>query len=82
MWRSRREVATGGSPRASIAFTNAGKTKAFLEGRDYVSVEDIKQLAFPVLRHRIILNPDSKEYGVTTDDIISKVLERVEEPME
>jgi len=80
--RTRREVATGGSPRASIAFTLAGKTKAFLEGRDYVSADDIKQLAFPVLRHRIILNPDSREYGVTPDDIISKVIERVEAPME
>ncbi|MFH1404117.1 MAG: MoxR family ATPase [Candidatus Altiarchaeota archaeon] len=80
--RSRREVATGGSPRASVAFSKTAKTKAFLEGRDYVTVEDIKTLAFPILRHRIILNPDSREFGVTPDDIIAKVLEHVEPPVD
>jgi MoxR-like ATPase len=80
--RKRREVQTGGSPRASISFMEAAKAKAFFEGRDYVTVKDIKEIAFPVLRHRIILNPDSRDFGVTTDDIISKVLERVEAPVE
>lgn len=80
--RKRREVATGGSPRASIAFMQASKAKAFLEGRDYVTAEDIKALSFPILRHRIILNPDSKDFGVTTDDIIAKVLEQVEAPVD
>jgi len=47
-----------------------------------VTVKDIKELTFPVLRHRIILNPDSRDFGVTTDDIISKVLEHVEAPVE
>ncbi|MFC2162409.1 AAA family ATPase [Candidatus Altiarchaeota archaeon] len=80
--RIRREVDIGGSPRASVAFTQASKTKAFLEGRDYVTVEDIKSLAFPILRHRIMLNPDSKDFGVTPDDIIAKVLEHVEPPVD
>jgi len=80
--RIRREVATGASPRASIAFSQASKTKAFLEGRNYVSVEDIRSLAFPILRHRIILNPDSRDFGVTTDDVISKVLDHIEVPVE
>lgn len=80
--RKRREVQTGGSPRASISLMESAKAKAFFEGRDYVNVKDVKELAFPVLRHRIILNPDSREFGVTPDDIISKVLDHVESPVE
>ncbi len=80
--RARREVDIGASPRASVAFSQTSKTKAFLEGRDFVTVDDIKTLAFPILRHRIILNPDSKEFGITPDDIIAKVLEHVEPPVD
>jgi MoxR-like ATPase len=80
--RTRREVSTGGSPRATIDFIKAAKARAFFRGRDYVTAEDIKMLAFPVLRHRILLNPDSKDFGVTTDDIIAKVLDRVEPPVD
>lgn len=80
--RVRREVSTGGSPRAAVAFLDASKAKAFMEGRDYVTVDDIKELAFPILRHRIILNPDSKDMGITPDDVISKIVERVEAPVE
>jgi len=80
--RTRREVATGASPRASVAFCKAAKARAFFRGRDFVNAEDIKALAFPMLRHRIVLNPDSKEFGITPDDIISKVLEKVEPPVD
>jgi len=80
--RVRREVSTGASPRATVDFTKAAKARAFFRGRDFVNAEDVKTLAFPVLRHRIILNPDSKDFGVTTDDIIAKVLEHVEPPVE
>ncbi|VVB52482.1 Holliday junction ATP-dependent DNA helicase RuvB [uncultured archaeon] len=80
--RTRREVQTGGSPRATVALFKGGQTKAFLEGRDYVTVKDIQELAFPILRHRIILNPDSRDFGVTTDDIIAKVLEHTEAPVQ
>lgn len=78
--RERREVQTGASPRASIIFTEAAKARAFLSGRDHVRVDDVKSLAFPALRHRIVLNPDSRDFGVTPDDMIAKVLERVEAP--
>jgi len=80
--RARREVDIGASPRASVAFSQTSKTKAFLEGRDFVTVDDIKTLAFPILRHTIILNPHSKEFGKTPDDIIAKVLEHVEPPVD
>ncbi len=79
--RTRREVATGGSPRATVDFTKAAKARAFFKGRDSVNAEDIKNLAFPVLRHRIILNPDSRDFGITPDDIISKVLDKVKAPV-
>jgi len=80
--RTRREVSTGGSPRSTIAFSKACKARAFFRGRDYVNAEDIKTLAFPILRHRIILNPDSRDFGVTPDDIIAKVLSKVEPPVD
>jgi len=80
--RVRREVMTGASPRALVAFMKGVKAKAFLEGRDYVTPSDVKKLAFPVLRHRIILNPDVADFGVTTDDVIAKVLAKVEAPLD
>ena len=80
--RTRREVATGGSPRASVTFVKAAKARAFFKGRDYVNSEDIKRLVFPILRHRIILNPDSRDFGITTDDVIAKVIERIEPPVD
>jgi len=80
--RKRREVQTGGSPRANIAFLYAAKTKAFLEGRNYVTPDDIRELAFPILRHRILLRPDSKDFGITPDDVIAKILQHVEAPVD
>ncbi len=79
--RSRREVVVGGSPRASIAFMNTVKAKAFIEGRDYATAEDVKKLAFPILRHRILLYPHFSEMGMTSDDVIAKILQKVEAPM-
>jgi MoxR-like ATPase len=64
----------GASPRASIGIILAGKAKALMSGRDYVKKEDIREMAFPVLRHRIILNFDSERKGITTDDVIKTIL--------
>jgi MoxR-like ATPase len=80
--RNRKELIAGASPRASIAFMMTAKTKAFLEGRDYVTPSDIRKLAFPILRHRIILYPEYKEMRVTEDDIIAKVLQKIEAPID
>ena len=80
--RTRREVQTGASPRASVAYVIASKARAFFRGRDFVNADDIKTLSFPLLRHRIILNPDSKDFGITPDDIIAKVLDHVEPPVD
>lgn len=64
----------GASPRASIGLILAGKAKALISGRDYVKKEDIREMAYPVLRHRIILNFDSERKGVTTDEVIRRIL--------
>jgi MoxR-like ATPase len=79
--RNRKELQTGASPRASIAFMKAAKAKAFLEGRENVTGADIKKLAYPILRHRIILNPEFLDMRVTPDDIIKKILEKIEAPI-
>jgi len=79
--RHRKELATGASPRASIAFMTTAKARAFIEGRDHVTPQDIKKLAFPIMRHRIILYPEYQDMGTTTDDIIAKILQKVQAPM-
>lgn len=65
------------SPRASIALINVSKVLAFLNGRDYVIPEDIKEMVYGVLRHRIILSYESIADWVSSDDIISLVLSNV-----
>lgn len=79
--RKRKELQTGASPRASIAFVKTSKAKAFLEGRENVTAADIKKLAYPILRHRIILNPEYVEMRITPDDIIRKILEKIDAPI-
>jgi len=78
--RERREVQTGASPRASISLMRSCKARAFLHGRTHVTVEDIQAMAYPLLRHRIILDVNVRDYGTTSDEIIGKILARVEPP--
>ncbi|WP_341227599.1 MoxR family ATPase [uncultured Arcticibacterium sp.] len=70
-------VQFGVSPRAGIALYNAAKATAFFDGRDYVLPEDIKPLAKDVFGHRIILNYEADADGVTTEQIIEKILKTV-----
>jgi MoxR-like ATPase len=67
----------GASPRASISLHKVSKALAFLNGRDFVLPEDIKEAASDVLNHRIILNYEAEADGVTTRQIIEKVLAKV-----
>lgn len=64
----------GASPRASIGIILASKARALMKGRNYVSREDIDAMAYPVLRHRIILTFESERKGMTTDQVISDIL--------
>ncbi|HJH32490.1 MAG TPA: MoxR family ATPase [Methanosarcinaceae archaeon] len=64
----------GASPRASIGLILAAKARAFIHGRDYVSNEDIETMAYPILRHRIILTFESERQGVSKDQVIKDML--------
>jgi len=67
----------GVSPRASINLNLGAKAVAFLAGRDYVLPEDIKEIAYDVMNHRILLNYEAAADGVTAKDIISKILQKI-----
>ncbi len=69
----------GAGPRASQNLILGGKARAIMNGRYNVSIEDIKAVAFPVLRHRILLNFNAEAEGVTTEDIIHKVLDSIQQ---
>ncbi len=70
----------GASPRASLAILRASKANAAIKGRDFVTPEDIVEMAVPVLRHRIILTPEKEMEGVTEDDLIESILKAIEVP--
>jgi len=70
----------GASPRASLALLRASKANAAIKGRDFVTPEDIKEMAGPVLRHRIILTPEKEMEGITEDELIDSILKSVEVP--
>lgn len=70
----------GASPRASIAILNAAKACACMQGRDFVTPDDIKFVSFPVLRHRIILTPEKEMEGISADAVIQQIIDKVEVP--
>lgn len=73
-------VLFGASPRATIALDRAAKINAWLEGRDFVTPEDIQAIVYDVLRHRIILSFEAQAEGYNTDEIISRLLQAVPLP--
>ncbi|MBT8272069.1 MAG: MoxR family ATPase [Bacteroidia bacterium] len=70
----------GASPRASIAILKASKAFAAMNGRDFVTPEDIKKVAIPVLQHRVLVTPEREMEGVTTKQIINQIIDAVEIP--
>jgi MoxR-like ATPase len=70
----------GASPRASVALLNSAKAYAALNGRDFTTPEDIKFVALPVLRHRVILTPDREMEGITADEVVRQIIDKVEVP--
>lgn len=70
----------GASPRASLAILKASKANAAVKGRDFVTPEDIREIAPAVLRHRIILTPEKEMEGITADELIEQLLKAVEIP--
>jgi MoxR-like ATPase len=73
-------MAFGASPRATIYLAQAAKAFAFLDGRGYVTPEDVKAVASDVLRHRIIITYEAEAEGLTSDDIVGRVLQGVAVP--
>ncbi|MEF8819169.1 MAG: MoxR family ATPase [Haloferacaceae archaeon] len=70
----------GGSPRASLALAHASQARAAVDGRSYVIPDDVKTLALPTLRHRLVLDTEATMGGQTADDVIAEILRRVETP--
>jgi MoxR-like ATPase len=67
----------GASPRATLAFDRCSRVLAWLEGRDYVSPDDVQQLAHEILRHRILLTYKAEADGISTDEVIDELLAKV-----
>ena len=70
----------GGSPRASLAIMNSAKAFAAINGRDFVTPEDVKRAVTPVLRHRVILSPEREMEGMTPETVIDMLVQSVEVP--
>ncbi|APX99758.1 AAA family ATPase [Lacinutrix venerupis] len=70
----------GGSPRASISILNTAKAFAAINGRDFVTPEDVKKSLKPVLNHRIILTPEREMEGMSTENVIDMIVQSVEVP--
>jgi MoxR-like ATPase len=78
--RTHSSLYLGASPRGSLALFRLGQARALLDGRDFVLPDDIKELAFPALGHRIILNSSARIEGVTAQDCITDVLDQTAVP--
>jgi len=78
--RNHKSIYLGASPRASLAIMNASKAMAAINGRDFVTPEDILEVVSPVLRHRIILAPDKEMEGITEDEVIRQIIQGMDVP--
>ncbi len=73
-------ITVGAGPRGGIALVRAARAAALLNGHDFVTPDDIKQMAAPALRHRLVLSPEMEIEGQTADTVLAAVLESVEAP--
>ncbi|PSB32993.1 AAA family ATPase [Chlorogloea sp. CCALA 695] len=78
--RQHPDLALGGSPRSAVAWLQSSKASAWLSGRDYVTPDDIKVVAPPLLRHRLILKPEALLDGLMMEAVIGSILDRVAVP--
>lgn len=78
--RNNQNIHLGASPRASIAFLETSRVLALIEGRSYVIPDDIKKLAFPILRHRLILSSEAEMAEISQDQLISDILKTIPVP--
>jgi MoxR-like ATPase len=78
--RNIRDLFLGASPRASLAIVKTAKALAAMQGRDFVTPDDIQYAAYPVLNHRVILSPDKEMEGFDIGDILKEIFEKIEVP--
>jgi MoxR-like ATPase len=78
--REHEAVHLGASPRGSLALFRAGQARALLDGRDFALPDDVKEIAYAALGHRILLNAAARVKGITTWDVVSDCLDRVPIP--
>lgn len=78
--RNNKSIYLGASPRASLALINSAKAIAAMQGRDFVTPEDVIKVAVPVLAHRIMLTPDKEMEGLTTSDVVGQIIKKIEVP--
>jgi MoxR-like ATPase len=67
----------GASPRGTIALDICARSHAYLQGKAFVTPDDVQAVAFDALRHRLVLSFEAEAAGVTTDDVIERLLSRV-----
>ncbi len=78
--RNNNAIFLGASPRASLAILNGSKALAAISGRDFVKPEDIKELVYPVLNHRVVLTPEKEMEGISIKKVIEQLVEKIEIP--
>ena len=78
--RANANLFLGASPRASIAIMDASKALAAINGRDFITPDDIKRVATPILAHRIILTPEREMEGLTAEQVVKQIIEGIEIP--
>jgi len=78
--RNNKSLYLGGSPRASLAIVATAKAIAAIRGRDFITPDDVIFVAAPVLRHRIMLTPDKEMEGVSPDEVVAQVVQKIEVP--
>jgi len=76
----KRWIEIGASPRASLGLDKCGRTRAWLQGRDYVDPEDVRAIAADVLRHRLTLTYEAQGEGVSADDVVAELIAQVALP--
>lgn len=78
--RDNASLTLGASPRASLAIMDASKALAAINGRDFVTPEDVKYVAYPIIGHRVILTPEREMEGFSSQQIIQQIIDSVEIP--
>lgn len=78
--RQHPDLALGASPRSAVAWLQASKANAWISGRDFVTPDDIKTIAAPLLRHRLIMRPEAQMDGLKVDELVASLLAQIPVP--